>query len=125
MRTMIVLITAALTVSVLAGCSVLFGDARSAPDRFAQPGHPVASPSGKFVARVDIEPEQNGVETWIVVIDDVSGRKVFRDTDAYSSRHGVGITWLSGADELWLLSSDIGTSSVARGPDGGWRKEFP
>ena len=85
----------------------------------------MASPSGKFVARVDIEPEQNGVETWIVVIDDVSGRKVFRDTDAYSSRHGVGITWLSGADELWLLSSDIDTSSVARGPDGGWRKEFP
>ncbi|MGH3991991.1 MAG: hypothetical protein ACRDSN_05945, partial [Pseudonocardiaceae bacterium] len=54
-----------------------------------------------------------------------AGREVFRDRDAYSSRHGVGITWLSGKDELWLLSSDVGTSYVAQDAEGTWHKEHP
>ncbi len=63
--------------------------------------------------------------TWIVVITDRAGREVFRDNDAYSSRHGVGITWRSGKDELWLLSSDVGTSYVRQDAEGAWRKDHP
>lgn len=48
--------------------------------------------------------------SWIVVITERAGREVFRDGEAYSSRHGVGITWLTDTDELWVLSSDVGTS---------------
>lgn len=126
MRMRIVIAAGIVTaVAVLAGCSALFGGDRGADDRFARPGQPRTSPSGELVARVVPGPEQNGVETWVVVIEDRRGWEVFRDDYAYSSRHGVGVTWLSGADELWVLSSDVGTSSIVRGPDGTWRKEYP
>lgn len=79
------------------------------------------SPSGQFVATVVDGPLDDGVKTWVVVITDTSGAEEFRDTDRYSTRHGVGVTWLSTADELWLLSSDAGTSRVARTGDA-WTK---
>src|SRR5688572_16719902 len=103
MRAPIVLVAVAAVTAVLAGCAALFGGDRT-DQRFARPEEPCTSPSGQFVARVDLGPEQNGVPTWIAVITDRKGQEVFRDSDAYSSRHGVGITWLSGKDELWLLS---------------------
>ena len=124
MRTSIA-ITMVGVAAVLAGCVALFGGDRSADDRFARPEHPRTSPSGEYVARVDLGPEQNGVPTWIVVIIDSAGREVFRDDAAYSTRHGVGITWLSSKDELWLLSSDVGTSYVQQDSDGVWSKEYP
>lgn len=40
------------------------------------------------------------------------GKEVFHDSTAYSTRHGVGVTWLSTKDQLWILSSDVGTSYV-------------
>jgi len=112
-------------VTVLAGCTALFGGDRGAEQRFARPGQPQTSPSGTFVAQADLGPEPNGVQTWVVVITERDGREVFRDSEAYSSRHGVGITWRAGTDELWVLSSDVGTSSVRRGADGNWSKEYP
>jgi hypothetical protein len=122
MRMTIVIVAVA---TVLAGCTALFGGDRGAEQRFARPGQPQTSPSGKFVAQADLGPEQNGVPTWVVVITERDGREVFRDSEAYSSRHGVGITWRAGTDELWVLSSDVGTSSVRRGADGNWSKEYP
>ncbi|MGH3937378.1 MAG: hypothetical protein ACRDTG_01885 [Pseudonocardiaceae bacterium] len=124
MRTPIVLLLLGALTAVLAGCAALFGSDR-VNERFARPEHPRTSPSGQFVAHVEFGPEQNGVLTWVVVITDRGGHEVFRDNYAYSSRHGVGITWLSGKDQLWLLSSDVGTSSVQQDAGSTWRKEYP
>jgi hypothetical protein len=105
----------------LAGC----GSARRSsepPDRFVGAGSPRTSPSGQFVASVKDGPDQNGVPTWIVVIATASGRVVFEDDEAYSRRHGVGVTWLSNHDQLWILSSDVGTAHVDRAGAGAWVK---
>ncbi|MGA5541743.1 hypothetical protein ACPCIR_07835 [Mycobacterium sp. NPDC051198] len=112
----------ALVACLLAGCG-LFGSPSSHDDRFARPDHPKDSPSGQYAVAVDMGPNQNGVDTWVAVIrDNATGAEVFRDSNAYSSRHGVGITWLSTSDQLWLLSSDVGTAHVDRKPDGTWIK---
>jgi hypothetical protein len=90
-------------------------------DRFVLPDAPRAAPSGKYTAHAEAGPEQNGVPTWVVVIRDQGGGEVFRDEYAYSTRHGVGITWLSTADQLWVLSADVGDAHVD--PSGsGWVK---
>ena len=112
-------VLAALAV-VLAGCG-LFGPDPVA-DRFAKPGAPKVSPSGGYTVVVDNGPVQNGVETWVATIIDGTGTEVFRDDHAYSTRHGIGITWLSDGDQLWLLSGDVGTAYVDRQPDGRWTK---
>ncbi|MGQ0773355.1 MAG: hypothetical protein ACT4NY_02885 [Pseudonocardiales bacterium] len=125
MRISIVIIAAITVAGVLAGCTALFGADRGADERYARPGQPQTSPSGKFVAHAEFGPEQNGVQTWIVVITERDGREVFRDTEAYSSRHGVGITWRTDADQLWILSADVGTSYVQHNTDGTWSKEYP
>jgi len=104
---------------VVAGCS-LFGS--DSDDRFVDVGRPKESPSGAFTASLEEGPEQNGVETHIVVISDADGREVFRDDYAYSTRHGVRVTWLSSDDQLWILSSDVGTAHVDRQEDGTWTK---
>lgn len=90
-------------------------------DRFVRPDAPKAAPSGTYTAHAEAGPDQNGVATWVVVIRDRSGTEVFRDDYAYSTRHGVGITWLSTADQLWVLSADVGDAHVDR-TDAGWSK---
>lgn len=104
---------AAAATTLAAGC---------ADSRFASPDTPKKSPSGEYSASAEFGPEQGGVKTWIATIRDRSGALVFRDNYAYSTRHGVGITWLSRRDQLWLLSGDVGTSHVDRNPDGTWTK---
>lgn len=113
----------ALAAWLLAGCGLFGGGATRHDDRFARPDHPKNSPSGQYAATVDMGPNQNGVDTWVAVIrDNATGAEVFRDSYAYDNRHGVGITWLSSADQLWLLSNDVGTAHVDRKPDGTWIK---
>jgi hypothetical protein len=90
-------------------------------DRMVRQGSPRTSPSGDFIAAFQDGPDQNGVATVVVVITDASGTEVFHDDDAYSTRHGVGVTWLSTSDQLWILSSDVGTSHVEQ-HDGVWVK---
>lgn len=109
--------------ALVAACG-LFGKSDRTNDRFVQPGQPKMSPSGSYTALADHGPEENGVATWVAVIQDKFGKEVFRDTETYSTRHGVGITWLSNADQLWLLSSDVGTAHVDRNPDGTWTKTW-
>jgi RHS repeat-associated protein len=108
-------------VASLAGCT---GHSRSgqSQDRFVRADAPRTSPSGKFVASFRDGPAQNGVPTWIVVIKDTTGHVVFDDGYAYSRRHGVGATWLSTGDQLWILSSDVGTAHVDPVDGGGWVK---
>lgn len=114
-------IVAMLLFPLLIGCG-LFGKSDRTNDRFARPEHPKTSPSGSYTAFAEYGPEQNGVKTGVAVIRDKSGEEVFHDTEPYSTRHGIGITWLSTADQLWLLSGDVGTSHVDRNPDGTWTK---
>jgi hypothetical protein len=114
------IVVAVAIAALLAGCG-LFGRDR-ANDRFARPGHPKTSPSGSYTALAEFGPEQNGVKTWVAVIRDKSGKDVFRDDYAYSTRHGIGITWLSSGDQLWLLSGDVGDAHVNRNPNGTWTK---
>ena len=107
---------------VLAAAYVLGVFSGDKGERFATPARPLPSPSGAYIAAPEMGPEQNGVKTWVVVIRDRSGTEVFRDHYAYSTRHGVGITWLATADQLWILSGDVGTAHVDRLPDGTWEK---
>lgn len=114
---------AALIACLLSGCGLFGGGASRNDDRFARPDHPKDSPSGQYSVSVDLGPNQNGVDTWVAVVrDKATGAEVFRDSYAYSSRHGIGITWLSSRDQLWLLSSDVGTAHVDWQPDGTWTK---
>jgi hypothetical protein len=105
----------------LAGCGTS-GRSNERQDRFVGAGKPRTSPSGQFVASVKDGPEQNGVATWIVVIATSSGSVVFQDDQAYSRRHGVGVTWLSNRDQLWILSSDVGTAHVDQVGGATWVK---
>lgn len=89
-----------------------------------RPGSPRASPSGRFSAALVSGPRQNGVETLVVVIKDQSRDEVFRDDRAHSARHGVGVTWATGRDQLWILSADQGTSYVEDLGDGWQRVEI-
>jgi len=114
----ILAVNAALMVlTTTAGCG-LFGiggseaDRGQSDERFVLPDRPQKSPSGKYIASVIAGPDQNGVQTRVVVISDSAGKEVFHDDMAYSTRHGVGVTWLSTNDQLWILSGDIGTSYV-------------
>jgi hypothetical protein len=97
---------------VLAGCP-----SREA-ERFVRPGSPRSSPSGAFTASLQAGAEQDGVAMWVVVIAQADGAEVFRDNHAYSARHGVGVTWLSARDQLWILSADEGNAYVQKSNDG-------
>lgn len=107
---------------VLGGCAMYGKSSSRQEDRFVRPGVARVSPSGGFTAYAEPGPPQNGVATWVVVVWDGSNAEVYRDSYAYSTRHGVGITWLSNADQLWVLSSDVGDAHVDRKPDGTWVK---
>jgi len=108
-------------VLVVSACGI-FGRSSSRDDRFVRANSPKTSPSGSFTASIQAGPVQNGVETSVVVVTDKAGKEVFHDTYAYSNRHGVGVTWLSGQDQLWILSSDVGPSYVQADGSGAWAK---
>lgn len=111
----------AVTVVAIVGWN-MFGRSSAKDDRFVRPGEPKSSPSGSYTALAESGPSQNGVGTWIVVVRDAAGAEVFRDGYPYSTRQGLGVTWLSTADQLWILSSDVGNAHVDRQPDGTWAK---
>lgn len=98
----------AAVVALLAGC----GDSE---DRFARPGAPRTSPSGKFVAHAESASE--------VRVTDRNGGDVFRKSYEYatSSRaDGIGVVWLSQRDQLWVLVPGDTSERVEPGPDGVW-----
>jgi hypothetical protein len=106
---------------VAAGCG-MFGRGGKSQDRFVRPGAPRTSPTGAFVATVEEKQGPDSVKTWTTVVTDKDGAEVFRDGYAYSTRHAVAVTWLSTKDQLWILSSDVGTAHIEPGPDGKWVK---
>ncbi|RDI27598.1 hypothetical protein [Lentzea flaviverrucosa] len=95
---------------VLTGCG---GDGE---DRFARPGAPKPSPSGKFVAHAESASE--------VRVTDRNGGDVFRKSYEYatSSRaDGIGVVWLSKQDQLWVLVPGDTSERIEAGPDGVWK----
>jgi hypothetical protein len=114
------LLVCVLTASLVLGCGLF----KPLDERFVLPDRPRHSSSGEFLALVEDGPVQNGVQTWVVVLVDSDGAEVFRDDYAYSTRHGVGVTWLSDEDQLWILSGDVGTAYVERNFGGVWVKAW-
>lgn len=102
----------------LGGCS-LFGVSASA-DLANATGTVIAAPQGPASAEFVPGPDQSGVATLVPVISE-GGSEVYRDETAYSTRHGIAMTWQSDGSTLWVLSSDVGTFRVAR-TDAGWTK---
>jgi hypothetical protein len=95
---------------VLTGCT----DDRE--DRFAAPGAPKKSPTGKFVAHADSASE--------VRVTDSDGGEVFKKSYEYATSYradGIGVVWLSTKDQLWVLVPGGRMSErVEPGPDGVW-----
>lgn len=84
------------------------------------PGQLIKASKGSASAELVVGAEQNGVIMLVPVIT-VDGAEVYRDTTAYSQRHGVSITWQSDGAALWIASADVGMFRVTHG-DAGWTK---
>jgi hypothetical protein len=111
-------------VFALAGCAGGRDDPESGvPERFVTLARPHVSPSGKFTASMVAGPVENSVPTRIVVVSDAAGKEFFHDTEAYSLRHRITVTWLSTKDQLWLDSGDVGRAFV-EAEAGTWRKTY-
>jgi hypothetical protein len=95
---------------------VLTGCGSDSEDRFARPGAPKSSPSGKFVAHADSASE--------VRVTDRNGGEVFRKSYEYATSYradGIGVVWLSEKDQLWVLVPGGRMSErIEAGQDGVW-----
>ncbi|MEX3654819.1 hypothetical protein ABFW14_12080 [Mycolicibacterium fortuitum] len=114
------LIAAMLAVMVIAaGC----GESDDGSAAIVTPGHAQTSPSGTYSAFAQRGPEENGAETWVVVVRDKAGQEVFHDRSAYNPANGVMITWLpTEPEQLWVYSGDAGVYRIAPGSHGGWTR---
>ena len=82
-----------------------------------------ASSSGRYTSEF-LSEEIDGKRNVYPVIKNSAGEVVWSDDQRYLlSAHPVGVVWQEGADVLWLLSGDIGTSRVVE-KDGKWVKEW-
>ncbi|MEV6242208.1 hypothetical protein [Lentzea sp. NPDC051838] len=95
---------------------VLTGCGSDREDRFARPGAPKTSPSGKFVAHAESASE--------VKVTDRNGGDVFRKSYEYATSYrndGIGVVWLSTKDQLWVLVPGGRMSErIEAGADGVW-----
>ena len=95
----------------------LTGCGSDSEDRFATPGAPKSSPSGKFVAHADSASE--------VRVTDRDGGEVFRKSYEYATSYradGIGVVWLSDKDQLWVLVPGGRMSErIEAGQDGVWK----
>ena len=86
-------------------------------------GETRASSSGRYTSEF-LSEEIDGKRNVYPVIKNSAGEVVWSDDRRYLlSAHPVGVVWQEGADVLWLLSGDIGTSRVVE-KDGTWVKEW-
>jgi hypothetical protein len=95
---------------------VLTGCGSDSEDRFARPGSPRTSPSGKFVAHAE---GSSGVR-----VTDRNGGELFRKSYEYATSYrndGIGVVWLSTKDQLWVLVPGNRMSErIEAGQDGVW-----
>jgi hypothetical protein len=86
-------------------------------DRFARPGAPKSSPSGKFVAYAESASE--------VRVTDRNGGEVFKKSYEYATSYrndGIGVVWMSTKDQLWVLvPGERKSERIEAGPDGVWQ----
>ena len=86
-------------------------------------GETRTSASGRYTSEF-LSEEIDGKRNVYPVIKNSAGEVVWSDDRRYLlSAHPVGVVWQEGADVLWLLSGDIGTSRVVE-KDGTWVKEW-
>lgn len=89
---------------------------------FLNPRDTKASPSGGYVVRL-LETGSGDAAQWRPQISTAAGSVVWSDDQTYTRRHFPGVVWEPAADVLWILSSDLGNSSV-RAQGGTWAKTF-
>lgn len=93
------------------------------PTPVSELGQEVPAPSGTVSAVLDQAGEEIGV-----MLRDAEGNDIWADDFPYVKRLMPSLIWEQqnedGADVLWVLSSDIGTSRISQTPEGGWAKEF-
>lgn len=105
--------------ALLGGCS-LSGDSDGTPLANA-PGEQVQSPHG-YVASLLSGTNSAGEPEYVRVrITSAQGAEVFLDSEGYSLRHGVAAVWQKSRDVLWVLSADVGDSTVSV-VNGRWTK---
>ena len=100
-----------------AGAAVLAACSGRRDDRLATEEHEVVAPSGAFTAIVVADGEELRP-----TIRDTSGEPVWTDDLPHVERYFPGVVWESGADVLWVLSTDHGDSSVRQDGAGAWAR---
>ncbi len=100
-----------------AGAVVLAACSGRRDDRLATEEHEVVAPSGAFTAIVVADGEELRP-----TIRDTSGEPVWTDDLPHVERYFPGVVWESGADVLWVLSTDHGDSSVRQDGAGAWAR---
>jgi hypothetical protein len=93
------------------------------PAPVSEIGQDVPAPSGAVSAVLDQAGEEIGV-----VLRDAEGNDIWADDFPYVESMLPSLLWEQenedGADVLWVLSSDIGSSRISQSSEGGWAKEF-
>lgn len=90
---------------------------RSPDPRLVRAAHDVASPSGRFAARVERSRSEDGVEVWRPLVLQIEGdTEVFRSDGVFAAGKGLTISWEPGLDTLWIVSEDAGTLFAQQGP---------
>lgn len=86
---------------------------RQSGARLVRARREIASPSGRFVATVEVARGESGT-TWRPIVLDHSGTEVYRSEDVFSDHPAPRIAWESDLDTLWI-SSPAGVSFVQEG----------
>lgn len=79
--------------------------------------HSVLSPSGRFVASVEVEQGQYGRE-WRPVVTDGGGAVLFRAEETLADKPMPLIFWEDNLDTLWVCSPGTGKTFVQEGLSG-------
>ena len=74
----------------------------------ARPGHPVASPSGRFILET-VPTRSGGVRSEYFVIRRREGTVEFESRDLFAMRHTTFFLWDGRRDWVWVYSGDLGT----------------
>ncbi len=106
---------AAVSGAVVSLVALAVAASRQPDTRLVRARHDVVSPSGRFVARVDVATDEHGVRTWRPMVLERSGAVVFRSDGVLVERPTPRIVWEDDLDTLWIVSADAGTAFVQEG----------
>lgn len=91
--------------------------ARQPDARLVRARHEIPSPSGTFVARVEVERTEEG-SAWRPVVLDEKRQVVYRSEELFADDPAPRITWESDLDTLWIASPDGVLTFVQEGLQG-------